>query len=58
MGKPAEPKRGRPFINGTQPAKNRNVRLTDEEWQTFREQLGVKWLRKQIAEASTKLTSN
>jgi hypothetical protein len=29
--------------------KNRNIRLTDPEWKTFREKLGVQWLREQIA---------
>lgn len=31
--------------------KNRNIRLNDEEWETFRELLGVKWLREQISAA-------
>lgn len=31
--------------------KNRNIRLNDEEWEAFRQRLGVKWLREQIAAA-------
>lgn len=33
---------------------NRNIRLTDEQWQDFRELLGIEWLRKQIARARKK----
>lgn len=38
------------------PNKNRNIRLTDQEWQTFREKLGLKWLREQIAQATVTTT--
>jgi hypothetical protein len=31
--------------------KNRNIRLTDHQWQVFREKLGVQWLKERIAEA-------
>lgn len=31
--------------------KTRNIRLNDEEWEDFRELLGIKWLREQIAKA-------
>lgn len=34
--------------------KNRNIRLNDAEWEAFRELLGVKWLREQIATAIAK----
>lgn len=37
--------------------KNRNIRLNDTEWETFREQLGVKWLREQIALAAANNTA-
>lgn len=32
----------------------RNIRLSDEHWKTFREQLGMDWLRKQIEKAEKK----
>ena len=32
--------------------RNRNIRLTDEEWETFKDELGIRWLREQIAKAS------
>jgi hypothetical protein len=31
---------------------NRNIRLTDDEWETFKEELGIRWLREQIAKAT------
>jgi len=37
-----------------QPRQNRNIRLNDEEWKTFREDLGVEWLRTQIAKVEAK----
>ena len=33
---------------------NRNIRLNDDEWKTFREELGAEWLRAQIAKAKAK----
>lgn len=44
------PKRGYIKLNRS----NRNIRLNDEEWEFFRENLGVKWLREQIAIAIAK----
>lgn len=41
-----EKKLGRPL--GLLKGKNRNIRLTDEQWKTFREKLGIEWLREQI----------
>ena len=32
-----------------QPRINRNIRLNDEEWQIFREDMGAEWLRSEIA---------
>jgi len=33
---------------------NRNIRLNDDEWKIFREELGAEWLRAQIAKAKAK----
>lgn len=37
---------------------NRNIRLNDEEWEDFRELLGIKWLREQIAKAKKRAARN
>ncbi len=37
--------------SGDTPARNRTIRLTDKQWQTFLEKLGTDWLRERIAEA-------
>lgn len=33
---------------------NRNIRLNDEEWLTFREDMGAEWLRSEIAKIRAK----
>lgn len=40
--------------------KDHNIRMTDRQWQIFKEYLGPKWLRDQIDKASksVKPTSN
>lgn len=52
MNHESEPKRGRP--PGLRVGKNRQIRLTDQQWQVFREKLGIKWLREQIAKFEPK----
>jgi hypothetical protein len=37
-----------------QPRINRNIRLNDEEWQIFREDMGAEWLRSEIAKVRAK----
>lgn len=37
---------GRPA--STEPMKDRSIRMTDVQWQVFKEKLGPKWLRDQI----------
>lgn len=37
-----------------QPRPNRNIRLNDEEWQIFREDMGAEWLRNEIAKVRAK----
>lgn len=46
-------RRGRPPKGGELPT-NRCIRLTTQEWKDFRELLGTKWLREQIAKAAVK----
>lgn len=36
------------------PSKNRNIRLTDHQWEVFRENLGPDWLRSEIAKVTPK----
>lgn len=45
-----KPRIGRP-PSGRELPKNRNIRLTEAQWKTFREKLGPKWLREQIDNA-------
>lgn len=40
-----------------EPRANRNIRLTDAEWETFKHLLGAEWLRAKIAQAMTKKTA-
>lgn len=48
-------KLGRPPAT-TPPMKSRHIRLTDKQWQTFKDKLGPEWLREQIEKAEK--TSN
>lgn len=45
-----EKKVGRPL--GLLKGANRNIRLTDAEWSTFRTQMGPEWLRAKIEEVA------
>ena len=35
--------------------KNRCIRLSDEEWETFKEELGMQWLRTKIKATSKRV---